>query len=123
MPDLQPVFDRLKLLLQTTVQDRLTVLENGASDYILSGPYWAKYKKPAWFGGVQLKKNYVSFHLMPVYLQPALLETLSPALRKRMQGKACFNFKQIDEPLFAELAELTQRSADALLVMLQEDSP
>jgi hypothetical protein len=122
MSNLQPVFDRLKLLLQTTVQDRLTVTEESETDFILSGPYWEKHKKPAWFGGVQLKKNYVSFHLMPVYMQPSLLETLSPALRKRMQGKACFNFKQIDEPLFAELADLTQRSVAVLLSIVQDES-
>ena len=32
-------------------------------------------------------------------------------LRKRMQGKACFNFIEPDEALFRELADLTQRSA------------
>jgi hypothetical protein len=37
-----------------------------------------------------------------------LLADLSPGgLRKRMQGKSCFNFTAVDEPLLAELAELT----------------
>jgi hypothetical protein len=40
---------------------------------------------------VQIKKNYVIYHLMPVYLNPGLLEGMSPGLRKRMQGKSCFN--------------------------------
>jgi len=63
-----------------------------------------------YFGSVQIKKNYVSFHLMPVYAFPDLLNNCSAALKKRMQGKACFNFTAIDEPLFAELADLVQRS-------------
>lgn len=67
-----------------------------------------KNKKPLWFGGVLIKKNYVSYHLMPVYVNPALLETVSPALKNRMQGKSCFNFRSSDPSLFNELAELTE---------------
>jgi hypothetical protein len=63
--------------------------------------------KPLFFGAVQIKKNYVSFHLMPVYTCPELLNGLSPELKKRMQGKACFNFKETDKALFVELAKLT----------------
>jgi len=64
-----------------------------------------------WFGGVEIKKNYVSAHVMPVYVHPELLATISPALRRRMHGKACFNFKAIDPGLFAELADLIARGA------------
>jgi hypothetical protein len=63
---------------------------------------------PLWFGGVQVKKRYVSYHLMPVYLNPALLDGISPELKKRMQGKSCFNFTRVDPALFEELAALTQ---------------
>jgi hypothetical protein len=70
--------------------------------------YVMENKKPLWFGGVQIKKRYVSYHLMPVYVNPNLLEGLSPGLRKRMQGKSCFNFVGADETLFEELAELTE---------------
>lgn len=58
-----------------------------------------------------MTKNYVSFYLMPVYAQSALQDAISPALRKRMQGKSCFNFVAVDEPLFQELTQLTARSA------------
>jgi hypothetical protein len=64
-----------------------------------------------WFGSVEIKKNYVSAHVMPVYVHPELLATLSPALRKRMQGKACFNFKAKDAALFVELGNLIARGA------------
>ena len=43
---------------------------------------------------------------MPVYVDPGLLDDVSPELRKRMQGKSCFNFTSVDEPLFAELGDL-----------------
>jgi hypothetical protein len=35
---------------------------------------------------------------------------MSPALKKRMQGKACFNFTEVDPALFRELKQLTERS-------------
>jgi hypothetical protein len=59
---------------------------------------------------VEIGKSYVGYHLMPVYGNPKLLDGFSKELRKRMQGKSCFNFKAVDEALFAELDELTRQS-------------
>ena len=67
-----------------------------------------KDRKPLFFGAVQVKKSYVSIHLMPVYFNPELLENISGSLRERMQGKSCFNFKDVDPSLLIELAELTK---------------
>jgi hypothetical protein len=50
---------------------------------------------------------------MPIYVKPHLLDDVSPALRKRMQGKSCFNFAKVDDPLLAELEALTKRGYDA----------
>jgi hypothetical protein len=63
-----------------------------------------------YFAGMRTGKRYVSFYLMPVYARPQLLDDISPALRKRMQGKSCFNFSAVDEGLMGELELLTQRS-------------
>ena len=46
---------------------------------------------------------------MPVYASPELAASVSPALARRKQGKACFNFTKVDEALLAELDELTGR--------------
>lgn len=62
---------------------------------------------------VEIGKNYVSFHHMGVYARPDLLEGVSQKLKARMQGKSCFNFTSVDEPLFAELEELTVRAFEA----------
>ena len=56
--------------------------------------------KPKFFGAVQTKKSYVSYHLMPVYEDPTLLDGISDALRKKMQGKSCFNFTAAEPVLF-----------------------
>ena len=66
-----------------------------------------------WFGATRVGKRYVSYYLMPVYVKPSLLDDVSPALRKRMQGKSCFNFAKVDEPLLAELEALTRRGYEA----------
>jgi hypothetical protein len=43
-----------------------------------------------------------------------LVDSLSPALRARMQGKTCFNFQRPDTPLFMELEGVTKASLDTL---------
>ena len=48
---------------------------------------------------------------MSVYACPELLQNLSPELKKGMQGKSCFNFKEVDEQVFKELATLTKAGA------------
>ena len=67
--------------------------------------------KPKFFGAVQTKKSYVSYHLMPVYENPSLLDSISDALRRKMQGKSCFNFTSHDPVLFKELEGLTRTCA------------
>ena len=45
-------------------------------------------------------------------MQPDLLKAMSPQLRKRMQGKSCFNFTKIDEALFDELSGITAKGRE-----------
>ena len=86
----------------------LKVTADGPKGYSLNTPYSEKWKKELYFGGVQVMKNYVSFHLFAVYMFPDLLEGISEELRRRMQGKSCFNFRAPDAALFRELADLTK---------------
>lgn len=101
------VFEQLKAILHPHAA-QLTVTADTAEAYSLDGPYSEKWKKAIFFGAVQVKKNYVSFYLMPVYMFPELLKNVSPELKKHMQGKSCFNFRKVDPDLFAELAALTK---------------
>ena len=100
-------FEQLKKLL-TTFEKYLTVLHNKPDHYYLNTPTLAKNKKPEFFGAVQVKKSYVSFHLMPVYYYPELLDEISDELKSKMQGKSCFNFKEIDKKQLTELKLLTK---------------
>jgi len=44
---------------------------------------------------------------MPVYINPKLLDGISPELKKRMQGKSCFNFEEINKEHLNEISILT----------------
>jgi hypothetical protein len=109
--DFPTVFDHLKRILKPYAAS-LNVKSDTADTYYLDGPYSEKWKKELFFGSAQIKKNYVSFYLMPVYMYPELLKEISPELKKHMQGKSCFNFKKVEPALFAELAALTRKSAE-----------
>ncbi len=102
------VLDQLRAIL-TPYEQRLVVKSDQDGDYYLETRHLMKNKQPLFFGSVKAQKNYVSFYLMPVYVCPDLLDSISPDLKKRMQGKSCFNFKATDPALFAELASLTEK--------------
>jgi len=104
--DFIEVFAKLKAIIQPYAK-KMDAAYDTRNYYLLNTRHIMKNKQPLCFGGVRLGKNYVSFYLMSVYACPDLLKNMSPELRKRMQGKSCFNFKEVDEKLFKELAELT----------------
>jgi len=107
MPDLNSVFNELKSIMAPYAKT-LDPKKDDGSELYLDTKHIQKNKKPLFFGAVQLKKSFVSFHLMPVYLKPELLDGISPELKAHMQGKSCFNFKEVDKPLFKQLAALTK---------------
>jgi hypothetical protein len=108
----QTTFEQLKAIMLPWAE-HLVVEADTPGNYYLNTSYIARLKKAMFFGAVQIKKNYVSYHLMPVYVFPALLEGISPELKKRMQGKSCFNFTRVDPALLDELARLTGQGFEA----------
>jgi hypothetical protein len=116
--DFPVVFEQLKNILKPYAE-KLTLKVDTSDTYYIDGPYSEKWKKQLFFGSAQVKKNYVSFYLMPVYMYPELLWDISPDLKKRMQGKSCFNFKKVEPDLFDELAVLTRKSVEKF----QQENP
>ncbi len=108
------IFEKLKSILKP-FSSKLTVKSDTPEIFYLEGAPSAKWKKELFFGSAQIKKNYVSFYLMPVYMYPDLLRNISPELKKHMQGKSCFNFKKMESSLFAELAQLTQQGFERFM--------
>ncbi|MDY6977593.1 MAG: hypothetical protein SVW51_15545 [Pseudomonadota bacterium] len=106
MQNPEEIFHHLKEILVPYSTDMVVAIDK-SDNFYLDTKHVMKNKKPMNFGSVKINKNYVSFHIMPVYVFPELLEAISPDLKKRMQGKSCFNFKVTDAKLFQELKELT----------------
>ncbi len=105
--DNSKTFEKLKSIL-SQYELQLSILHDKADNYYLNTATTESNKKAEFFGAVQIKKSYVSFHLMPIYYYPELFDDISQELKNRMQGKSCFNFKDIDDKLFGELTELTK---------------
>jgi hypothetical protein len=104
--DFPAVFAALKKILKP-YEKHLSVVRYRPEFYYLETLLPCYKGKPVCFGAVRLGKNYVSYYLMPVYMNPELQKRISPELKKRMQGKSCFNFTEIDPVRFRELAALT----------------
>ena len=109
--DFFSIFLLLKGILKKYTSTKLLLRETQTDFCELIGPSTPVSRgREGWFGAARIGKRYVSYHLMPVYVFPDLLNEISPELKKRMQGKSCFNFTHVDEMLFQELAGLTERS-------------
>ena len=108
--DFTEVFKELKSIFKPYAK-KMDVSQDTDTSYMLDTRYIMKNKQPLCFGGVRVGKNYVSFYLMSVYASPELLRNMSAELKQRMQGKSCFNFKEVDRKLFSELKTLTKDGA------------
>jgi hypothetical protein len=114
--DLAPAFAALKPVLAKHSK-RLSVKTDTADEYTLvtkqASPFPQHKGQPMWFGSVRSGQAYVSYHLMPLYMNPGLEKSVSPALAKRKQGKTCFNFKDVPTPeLLADLENLTKAAVE-----------
>jgi hypothetical protein len=102
-------FAALRAILEPHAK-RLTVTVDEPGHFELASPTMTdRVGRPLFCAAVQINKSYVSYHLMPVYANPALRNSLSPALKKRMQGKSCFNFTTVEPGQLKELAAVTKK--------------
>lgn len=110
-PEFEPVFAALKSVLKHHART-LKVLKDEPLEYTLVTKSNSNRGQPMWFGAVRAGKAYVSLHLMALYMNAPMNALVPPTLKKRMQGKACFNFKTIDKELLADVKALTQAGVD-----------
>lgn len=109
--ELPATFDRLRQILEPHLGATTVVTDEPGSVYLQTGPD----DKPEMFAAVSVKTSSVAFHYMPVYRRPALLDAISPDLRKRLKGKSCFHFRRADDPAIDDLRRLVDSTAgDAL---------
>lgn len=107
----QEVFNSLKEILQP-YEPYMTVVHDTDDNYYLDCKKEVRKDMPMFFASVRTNKNHISFHLMPVYAYPELMNGVNPDLRVRMQGKSCFNFTEHNPAVFEELAKLTRQGFD-----------
>ena len=109
------VFATLKPVLGRYAQ-QLHVAKDEPEEYLLvtksPSPYKQHKGQPLQFGSFPFGKAYVSFRLMPLYMCPVLTKEVSPSLKKRMQGKTCFNFRK--EPELEAIVDLDRLPKAAL---------
>jgi len=106
MPDLGPVEARLRAIVDA-YRDRLVV----GSVYGLETLTRPGAKAHDFFAFVKPGTAYASLYLKPVYTWPDLLDDISPALRKRLQGtRTAFGFAVVDDELLVELEGLVERA-------------
>ena len=104
------IFAALKSVL-TPFADRLTVTVDTATSYGLGMPGYRYRDQPSTpFAQVKDGKSYVSFHLFPVYVMPDFVAGMPERLRRRMQGRSCFNFKTLEPELARDLQNLVAQA-------------
>jgi hypothetical protein len=102
------IFVQLRELMQHAAPGMVVTADTQANFTLKTSWLEARTMEPAWFGWIAIKKSYVAYHLMPLYVLPKLNELVPESLAKRRQGKTCFNFKKADNALFEDLRVLTQ---------------
>lgn len=101
------IFEKLKEVLSSF--DKGLEIKKNTPDYYYLNTNKKIKGKAIFFGAVQIRKSYVAYHLYPVYINPELLDDITDSLKKRMQGKSCFNFKkEITEEQLNEIKKVTQ---------------
>ena len=109
---------RLREILQP-LRSRLVATRDRPGDLALEIP-GLEGKPWGYVAGIRRGKRYVSYYLMSAYADPTVMASMSPELRRRMQGKSCFNFTHVDEPLFVELAEITETTFEPQVAYAKE---
>jgi hypothetical protein len=113
--DFDSAFVALKSVFAPSLK-HLQPTADTATEYTLStrvpSPMPQHKGAPMFFSSVRLGKAYVSVHLFPLYMNTELTASIAPELKKRMQGKTCFNFKS--SPDAAQLKELQRLTREGL---------
>lgn len=105
------VFARLREIMLAAGEGNVVSVDEPGNLVLRTAAIDPATGQPGWFGTVTIRKSYVAYHLMPLYVRPSLADGISDELARRRQGKTCFNFRQENESLFAELSRLTRAAS------------
>lgn len=115
-PELVPIFNELKKLMQPYVKGHLIVRSDEPGQYGLWSDkiveVFGRKRNDLYFGGLLIQKGYVGFYFMPVYADPVLLKQLHPDLVKCLKGKSCFHIKKNDPALMQHAKDALKKGYD-----------
>jgi len=115
--DFAATFKALREILTPYTSKDARVVHDKLGYYYLETTFSVMGRGPLMFASVRKGKGYVSYHLLPLYMNRALQSKVSADLKRRKQGIACFNFAKPDEKLFAEVAKITRLGWEAFKKM------
>jgi hypothetical protein len=101
------VYSALRVLLKP-YEDEFAVKTDKPGHYYLETRSPSLNGRRLFFAAAKMKKKYVSYYLPTLFMFPELSNTISPGLRKTMQGQSCFNFTEVDQECLQELEKLTR---------------
>lgn len=87
------IFCMLKEILDPYASSMVVAIDK-ADNFFLNTHHVMKNKKPMNFSSVKINKSYVSFHLMPVYVFPELLDSISSELKNECKVNHALTLKQ-----------------------------
>jgi hypothetical protein len=108
------IYNRLKKHLEQCAPPMLAKADSEKLSYELMGnkpvPYgYDKKMIPGmFFAAVAQRKDSVTFHFFPCYMDTQL-EAVAPSLYKHLKGKTCFHFKKEEEVNEKELKLLLKK--------------
>jgi hypothetical protein len=102
-----PIFAALRSILKT-YEGKLAIKTDKPGNCYLETRSASMNGRRLLFAAAKTKKNYVSFYLTPLYMFPDLALSVSPTLKKHLQGQSCFNFTVMEQDCFDELGRLAQ---------------
>src|SRR5262245_38894917 len=100
-------FAALRALLEPHAKTMTVTVDEPGHYQLASATMTDRLGRPLFCAAVQINKKYVSYHLMPLYGNATLRSSLSRSLKRRMQGKSCFNFTTIEPEQLDELRAIT----------------
>lgn len=111
-PQFDEVFAALRAMLARYVSPKMRVVHDKPDNYYVETTFPVWKGKPIMFAAVRKGKAYVSYHLLPLYMNPSLQAKVPKELQKRQQGKACFNFSTVDKARITDLDKLTREGLE-----------
>lgn len=99
------VFSALKPVF-AKYEKRLFVKTDKPDHYYLETKARSYQGERMFFGALRTNKAHVSLYLMPLYTYPELIKGVPSGLKKRMQGKSCFNFTSVGREEILQLRDV-----------------